>query len=196
MLINKERVKLCHTLILKMIPDAFAQENGFSENLDRRALLAYTNQVPRGPEQTVVYFSMIDTPYKSNLADPHHYDKNNVEILEQMRQIKLTVDCYSKIIPIGTAKDVIRLIGSGMLSDSFEEWATENGYNVALENIEYTPDLSPLLQGNEWNERQRIIIYLNYRDNVPMNPVYMTRVPTSIEDTPNSVDAKTRLVNQ
>lgn len=197
MLSNKARVALCNSLIEYMLPDAFAVDNGFSANADERIWLAYTAQTPRGNYQTVLYFSIKDEPYKQNISDPHHYDpQTNTEILEQMRQIALTIDCYSKVIPIGTAKDVIRMIGAGLLSDQFEEWRNTQDKFVAIENIEYSPDLTPLLEGREWNERQRMTVFLNYRDNVALNPVPMTRVPSSLDDVSNSVKTKITLKGQ
>lgn len=194
MLTNKERVALCNSLIETMLPEQVALDYGFSTNPDERIWLAHTQQTPRGKYDTVLYFSIEDYAYKQNISDPHHYDpQTNVEILEQMRQIILTIDCYSKQIPIGAAKDVLRIIGAGLISETFEEWTRENGYNIALENVEYAPNLTPLLEGHEWNERRQMKVYLNYRDNVALNRVYMTRVPTSLEDTPNSVTTKITL---
>lgn len=187
MLSNARRVEMCYNLLSTMLPDSVAANFGFSTNSDERIFLAYTNQIPRPETKTAMYFTIRDEAYKQAIADPHHYTNDNVEVLEQMRQIRLTVDVYSKIAPIGTANDVVRWLNSALISDSFENWRRDGKWPATIERIEIMPDLSHLLESQVWNERAQLVIYLNYRDLVQTTQQYMTRVPTDLPDTPNSV---------
>lgn len=195
MLSNKKRTEIMYSLLSAMLPDSVAQTFGFSYNANERIWLANTNQTPRGNAKTIMYFSFKDSAYKQARSDPHHYTNDNEEVMEQMRQIRLTVDVYSKVVPIGTANDVVRWLNTALISDQYEEWQHNTGYGIAVERIELMPDLTALLQDQTWNERAQMVVYLNYRDLVRMGTVYMTRKPESLEDTPNSVNAKTVLKN-
>lgn len=193
MLSNKKRVEMCYNLLSYMLPDQVASDFGFSDNLNERIFLAFTNQIPRPEVKTVMYFSIKDESYKQARSDPHHYNSNNEEILEQMRQIILTVDVFSKIVPIGTANDVVRWLNAALISDQFEEWRRAGNWPAVIENIEIIPDLTYLLEGQSWNNRAQLVIKLNYRDVINIAKTFMTRVPLSLEDTPNSVNAKVEL---
>ena len=136
-----------------------------------------------------------DDPYKQARSDPHHYTRQNVEVLEHMRQIKLTVDVYSKSVPAGTSNDVVHWLNSALISDMYEDWQLATGWFVAIERIEIMPDLSYLLQDQVWNERAQMIIYLNYRDTTEMAlPTPMTRVPLDLDDLKNSINHQTILM--
>ena len=193
MLTNAKRTEILYSLLSYMLPDEVATQFGFSADPNQRIVLAYTNQTPRPETKTVVYFSFKDEAYKQARSDPHHYDKNNTEVLEHMRQITLTIDAYSKVVPIGTANDVVHWLNSALISEMFEDWRQICKCPMVIENIEPVIDLSYLLEGNVWNNRAQLVVKLNYRDTTKMAKVYFTRVPSSIEDTPNSVDAKTVL---
>ena len=184
---------MCYSLLSTLLPEQTALDFGFDVDANKRIFLAYTNQTPRPESKTVMYFSIKDEAYKQARSDPHYYDKNNIEYLEQMRQIILTIDVYSKVVPIGAANDVARWINSALISDMFEEWARRTGYSLALENVEIMPDLSYLLEGNVWNNRSQLVVKLNYRDITKMSGVSMTRIPDSLEDTPNSVNTEVEL---
>lgn len=188
MLSNKKRVQMCYSLLSAMLPDSVADDFGFSAKTNERIYLAYTNQVPRPEVQTCIYFSIKDEAYKQARSDPHHYDSNDIEVLEQMRQIKLTVDIYSKVVPIGNANDVARWLNTMLISDQYEEWRRAGNWPAVIERIDIMPDLTYLLESNVWNNRAQLVIYLNYRDVVSTSKLYMTRKPDSIEDLPNSVD--------
>lgn len=193
MLTNAKRVEMLYTLLTAMLPDDKATEFGFSTNQNERIILAYTNQTPRPETKTVLYFSFKDEAYKQAISDPYHYTDNDVQVLEHMRQITLTIDVFSKVAPIGTANDVVHWLNSALISDMYSDWQQATGWPAVIENIEIMPDLSYLLEGQVWNNRAQLIVKLNYRDMTKMAKVYMTRVPSSLEDTPNSVDAKTIL---
>jgi len=192
MLANKDRIMVCNFLIEQFLPPDFAAANGFSTDTNEWIFLAGTAQQPRPESQTVIYFSATDQSYKGmSRSDPKSYDNNNNEILDQMRQIELTIDCYSKVTPIGTANDVIRMLNAGFISEQYEDVMRNNDWGFALEQIELSPPLSPLLQGQVWNERSQMIARLNYRDSVQLAQVFMTRKPISIWDLPNSVALQT-----
>lgn len=193
MLTNAKRTEMLYSLLSTMLPDECAAEFGFSTNANERIILAHTNQTPRPETKTVMYFSFKDEPYKQARSDPHHYTNANVEIMEQMRQITLTIDVYSKVAPIGMANDVTRWLNTALISDMYQEWQYKTGWGAVIERIDLMPDLTYLLEGNVWNNRAQLIVKLNYRDTTQMGRVPMTRVPNSLEDTPNSVDAKTVL---
>ena len=171
-----------------MLPESKATEFGFDVKPEKRIFLSYTNQTPRPESDTVMYFSIKDEPYKQARSDPHHYTKNNVEVLEHMRQITLTVDVFSKVVPIGTANDVIHWLNSALISDMYQEWQQATGWSAVIENIELMPDLSYLLESNVWNNRGQLVIKMNYRDITEMSPVSMTRVPLDLEDLRNSIN--------
>lgn len=193
MLTNENRTKMLYTLLSYMLPEDVAVQFGFSADPNQRIILAYTNQTPRPETKTVMYFSFKDEPYKQAISDPYHYTTNDIQVLEHMRQITLTIDIYSKVVPIGTANDVAHWLNSALISDMYQDWQQINKYPIVIENIEPILDLSYLLEGNVWNNRAQLVVKLNYRDTTKMAKVYFTRVPESIEDTPNSVDAKTVL---
>lgn len=193
MLTNAKRIEMCYSLLSAMLPNDKALEFGFDENPDKRIILSYTNQTPRPDTKTVMYFSVKDAPYKQARSNPHHYDKNNKEIQELMRQITLTIDVYSKVVPIGRANDVVEWLNSALISDMYEEWERAHGWSLAIENIEMMPDLTYLLEGQVWNNRCQLVVKLNYRDTTTMSVVTMTRRPIDLADTPNSVNAQTIL---
>lgn len=193
MLTNAKRTEMLYSLLSYMLPDDVAAQFGFSTDPNQRIVLAYTNQTPRPENKTVMFFSFKDEPYKQARSDPHHYDKDNIEVLEHMRQITLTLDIYSKIVPIGAANDVAQWLNSALISDMYSEWQAATGWSAVIENIEPVLDLSYLLEGNVWNNRAQLVVRLNYRDTTKMAKVYMTRKPIDLPDTPNSVDAKTTL---
>lgn len=189
MLTNKQRVHMCYSLIQAMLPNSFAISNGFSENVNERVVYAYTDQMPRGNYQTVLYFDIKDEPYGQNISDPYKYTDNNVQVLQQMRQITLTIDCYSKVKPRGTAKDVMRFLNSQIIGDNFDTWRSDlSDVWCAVQKVEMQPDLTPLLEGNVWNERQQMRVLINYRDTTELSPVYMTRIPLDLEDLRNSIN--------
>ena len=193
MLTNSKRIEVCYSLLSTMLPEQAALDFGFSTDSQKRIFLAYTNQTPRPESDTVMYFSVKDAPYKQARSNPHHYDKNNIEVQEQMRQITLTIDVYSKVVPIGRANDVVEWLNSALISDMYEEWERSHGWSLAIESVEMMPDLTYLLEGQVWNNRAQLVVKLNYRDNTSMSIMTMTRVPQSLEDTPNSVNAQTML---
>ena len=193
MLTNAKRTEMLYSLLSYMLPDDQAEEFGFSTDKDQRIFLAYTNQTPRPETKTVMYFSFKDEPYKQAISDPHHYTANDIEVLEQMRQITLTIDIYSKQTPIGGSNDIARWLNTALISDAFEEWRNTGGWPIVIENVENVLDLSYLLEGNTWNNRAQLVVKLNYRDTVKMFKTYMTRKPIDLPDTPNSVNAQTVL---
>lgn len=193
MLTNAKRTEILYGLLSYMLPDDVATGFGFSTDPNQRIILAYTNQTPRPETKTVMYFSFKDEAYKQAISDPYHYAANDVQVLEHMRQITLTIDIYSKVVPIGVANDVAHWLNSALISDMYQDWQQIKKYPIVIENIEPVLDLSYLLEGNVWNNRAQLVVKLNYRDTTKMAKVYFTRVPESIEDTPNSVDAKTVL---
>lgn len=193
MLTNAKRTEMLYSLLSYMLPEDVATQFGFSADQNQRIILAYTNQTPRPETKTVIYFSFKDEPYKQAISDPHHYTANNVEVLEHMRQITLTIDAYSKVVPIGTANDVVQWLNSALVSDMFEDWRYAKKWPAVIENIEPILDLTYLLEGNVWNNRAQLIVKLNYRDTTQMARAYMTRKPIDLPDTPNSVDAQTTL---
>ena len=193
MLTNAKRIEMCYSLLSAMLPNAKALEFGFDEDSDKRIILAYTNQTPRPDAKTVMYFTIKDEAYKQARSDPHHYTRDNIEVLEHMRQITLTLDVYSKVVPMGMSNDVVQWLNSALISDMYYEWQIATGWSAVIENIEIMPDLNYLLEGQTWNNRAQLVVKLNYRDTTQMGLVPFTRVPSSLEDTPNSVDAKTEL---
>ena len=193
MLSNKKRVQMCYSLLSTMLPDSVATEFGFSANTNERIYLAYTNQIPRPEVQTCMYFSIKDEAYKQARSDPHHYNKDNAEVLEHMRQIRLTVDVYSKCTPIGTANDVVHWLNNALISDMYEEWRRAGTWPAVIERIVLMPDLSYLLESQTWNNRAQLIIYLNYRDVTTMPAPYITRQPIDLPDLPNSINHKEEL---
>lgn len=195
MLSNAKRVEMCHSLLSAMLPDSVALNFGFPEDADERIWLAYTNQTPRPESDTVMYMTIRDEPYKQARSDPHHYTHENVEVLEHMRQIRLTVDVYSKVVPVGTANDVVRWLNNALVSDMYEEWQRATGWSAVIERIDLMPDLSYLVEGQVWNERAQLIIYLNYRDITQLADVPMTRVPLDINDVKTSVDYEIHLID-
>ena len=184
---------MCYTLLSEMLPDSVAATYEFHADPQKRIWLANSNQSPRPEDKTVLFFSIKDEAYKQGFSDPHHYTSTNAEVLAQMRQIRLTVDCYSKVVPIGAANDVIRWLNTALISDQFYEWRLRGKWPAVIERIEIMPDLTVLLESNVWNQRAQMVVYLNYRDVVEIPSTPMTRVPTSLEDTTNSVDARTVL---
>lgn len=193
MLTNAKRIEMCYSLLSAMLPNDKALEFGFDENPDKRIILSYTNQTPRPDTKTVMYFTIKDEAYKQARSDPHHYTKDNVEVLEHMRQIRLTIDIFSKAIPIGMSNDVAQWLNTALISDMYYEWQLATGWSAVIENIEIMPDLSYLLEGQVWNNRAQLVVKLNYRDNTTMSVVTMTRRPIDLADTPNSVNAQTIL---
>lgn len=193
MLTNAKRTEMLYSLLSYMLPNDRAEEFGFSTDPNQRIILAYTNQTPRPETKTVMYFSFKDEPYKQAISDPHHYTANDIEVLEHMRQITLTIDAYSKVVPIGTANDVAQWLNSALVSDMFEDWRYAKKWPAVIENIEPILDLTYLLEGNVWNNRAQLIVKLNYRDTTTMSVVTMTRRPIDLADTPNSVNAQTIL---
>lgn len=188
MLTNAKRIEMCYSLLSAMLPNDKALEFGFDENPDKRIILSYTNQTPRPDTKTVMYFTIRDEAYKQARSDPHHYTKDNVEVLEHMRQMTLTLDVYSKVVPIGTSNDVVRWLNSALISDMYEDWQRATGWSAVIENIEIMPDLSYMLQDQVWNNRAQLVIKLNYRDTTRMMDMYMTRRPLDLEDLRNSVN--------
>lgn len=188
MLTNAKRVEMCYSLLSAMLPETKATEFGFDADPEKRMFLSYTNQTPRPESDTVMYFSIKDEPYKQARSDPHHYTKDNVEVLEHMRQITLTIDVYSKVVPIGSANDVIHWLNSALISDMYQEWQMATGWSAVIENVEIMPDLSYLLESNVWNNRGQLVIKMNYRDITEMAPVSMTRIPLDLEDLRNSIN--------
>ena len=78
-----------------------------------------------------------------------------------MRQIRLVIDVYSKIVPTGTANDVVRWLNNALISDMFYEWQLSTKWPAVVQRIELMPDLSHLVEGQVWNERAQLIVYLN-----------------------------------
>lgn len=193
MLTNKKRVEMCYSLLSAMLPGTIATNFGFDKNPEKRIFLAYSNQIPRPEVETILYFSIKDEAYKQARSDPYHYNGCDIQVMEQMRQITLTIDVYSKSIPIGMANDVVHWLNSALISELFEDWRQETCCPLVIESIELMPDLSYLLEGNVWNNRAQLVVKLNYRDTVKMGKLYFTRRPIDLADTPNSVNAQTIL---
>lgn len=189
MLTNAQRVHMCYSLMQAMLPNSFAMLNGFSANVNERILYSFTDQLPRGDYQTIVFFDIEDKPYGQSYSDPYKYTDNNVQVMQQMRQITLTIDCLSKVKPRGTARDVLRYINSQLMSENFEEWRS-NLSNVwcCIQRIDLQPDLTPTLEDMVWNERQRMTVTINYRDTTDISKVFMTRIPLDLEDLRNSIN--------
>lgn len=164
-------------------------EWGFHSDKSYRIWAAAIPQSPISVSETQILFSITDYPWvNASRSDSRHYDEiTKEEVVEQMRQMAIRIDCYSKKVPIGTALDVIRHIGSAMDSDQMYDWVVHMDGRFVIESIEYQPDLTPLLEGQSWKERQQVIVKINYRDEVRLNKQYMTRVPSSLNDLKNSI---------
>lgn len=188
MLTNAKRIEMCYSLLSAMLPNDKALEFGFDENPDKRIILSYTNQTPRPDTKTVMYFTIKDEAYKQARSDPHHYTRDNIEVLEHMRQITLTLDIYSKVVPMGVSNDVVQWLNSALISDMYEDWQRATGWSAVIENIEIMPDLSYLLEGQTWNNRAQLVVKLNYRDTTQMSNMYMTRKPLDLADLRNSIN--------
>ena len=172
-----------------VFPDPIAVNFGFSEDPESRFFAASQNQNPREDVPTALVFSVKDEPWKSRRQVVHHYDNQKREVVEEMKQVCFTVDVYSKLEPPGNAMDVLNYLSKAIQSNIIYDWYDNYDW-ITLERYESMPDLSVLLQGQTWTERQELKIYFNYREKTVMDRTYMTRIPTSIEDVPNSVEVK------
>lgn len=180
---------MCYSLIQAMLPNSFATANGFSQNVNERILYSYTDQLPRGDYQTMIFFDIEDKPYGQSYSDPYKYNNSNVQIMQQMRQITLTIDCMSKVKPRGTARDILRQINSQLMSENFESWRRDlSNVWCAIQRIDMSPDLTPTLEDTVWNERQQMKVTINYRDTTDIAQIYMTRIPLDLEDLRNSIN--------
>lgn len=188
MLTKRDLIEACGSLIANMFPEKVALSFGFSENPSERFWCAAQNQSVRDAVKTILFFSIKNSAWKSPRAAISKFKSNGTEFVEELRQVTLTIDVYSKIMPPGTAQDVVRYIGAKIQSSFFDEWRElfpEIGF--AFEGMD-SIDLSPLLQTQTWSERCQCTIRLNYKDTITLTQVAMTRVPTSIGDVRNSVD--------
>jgi hypothetical protein len=181
-------------LMEMVFPDPIAVNFGFSENPDARFFASAQNQNPREDVPTALNFSIKDSPWKSRRQVVHHYDELNREVVEEMKQVCLTVDVYTKISPPGNAMDILNYLQKALQSNIIYDWYDKYNW-LALERFDVMPDLSYLLQGQTWSERQQLRIYFNYREKTIMDKTYMTRIPTSIEDVPNSVEVGINIKN-
>lgn len=188
MIKNSYLSELFYNLIQNLLPEQVALGFGFSENEDERFYVSSQNQSVRDDVQTALYFSVVNNFWRSQMQEEKFYNGDNKEVMVEMRQAILTLDVYSKIIPLGTASDVLRYISAKIQGDAFSEWCLlypEIG--ITLERVEMSPDLSALLQGETWSERRQLKLYFNFRDAIVMDEIPMTKMPDSIGDVKNII---------
>lgn len=181
-----------YELVDMVFADPIAINFGFSEDKEARFFASAQNQNPREDVPTALNYSVKDTPWKSRRQIVHYYDNQEREVVEEMKQVCFTVDVYSKLNPPGNAMDILNYLEKALQCDIIYDWYEKYDW-LTLERIDSMPDLSYLLQGQTWSERQQMKIYFNYREKTIMNKTYMTRVPTSIEDVPNSVETSVNI---
>ena len=175
-------------LINDMFPEQVARYFGFSDNPKERFWASSQNQNPRDNVQTMIYFSCKNSSWKTDMAVVTKYSSQDVQYTDEMRQVILDIDICSKIMPPGTAQDIAHYISNKLQSDYLEDWQNQNPeYLFAFESLKVL-DLSALLQTQTWTERQRCSIKFNFRDNVVLSKVQMTKIPESVETVHDSVD--------
>lgn len=173
---------------------AQATDFNFSENDSERALVERQNGAALPNTATILTFRIDD--YDNWRAQRYGrgtrgYDAKGNEIISELRTFKCVVNIMSK--KLGDAFDSARFILANLQNNRYNEFVSNNGRLLGIEQISLIKNLSDLENGT-WTERVNFEIQMNFIETLVINDsVSFVRKPEDLSDLPNSVDFETEL---
>lgn len=173
---------------------AQAADFNYSEDDSERALVERQNGAALPNTATILTFRIDD--YDNWRAQRYghgtvRYNAQGHEVISELRTFKCVVNIMSK--KLGDAFDSARFILANLQNNRYNEFVSNNGRLLGIEQISMIKNLSDLENGT-WTERVGFEIQMNFIETLVINDnVAFIRKPTDLEDLPNSVDFETEL---
>lgn len=171
-----------------------AVEFGFSESPNERVLLERQNGAPLPAVDTIMTFRVDN--YDNWRAQRYGrgtvgYDRYGNEIICELRTFKCSCEIMSKTI--GNAFDASRFVIANLQNNRYNDFVTEKGRVVGIEQIGKVVNLSALENGT-WTERIHFEVQMNFLETILVNdPTLFVKKPETRGELPNSVEISTQL---
>lgn len=171
-----------------------AVDFGFSESENERAQAERQNGAPLPKASTILTFRIDNyNDWRSQRygRGTVTYDKYGAEIISELRTFKCVVNIMSK--NLGDAFDAARFVIANLQNNRYNEFVTNNGRLLGIEQIYSMKNLSDLENGT-WTERVSFEVQMNFIDTMLVNdPTLFVKKPETPGDLPQSVDINTEL---
>lgn len=119
------------------------------------------------------------------------FDAQGNEVISELRTFKCVVNIMSK--KLGDAFDSARFILANLQNNRYNEFVSNNGRMLGIEQISGLKNLSDLENGT-WTERVNFEIQMNFIETIVLNDnVAFVRKPEDLSDLPNSVEFETEM---
>lgn len=119
------------------------------------------------------------------------FDAQGREVISELRTFKCVVNIMSK--KLGDAFDSARFILANLQNNRYNEFVSNNGRMLGIEQISGLKNLSDLENGT-WTERVNFEIQMNFIETIVINDnVAFVRKPEDLSDLPNSVEFETEI---
>lgn len=174
-------------------PQAF--EFGFSDFENERVQVERQNGAPLPEAKTILTFRLDNYDNWRSLRYGRAtvaYDKYGAEYISELRTFRCIVNIMSK--GLGDAFDAARFVIANLQNNRYNEFVTNNGRLLGIEQIYPMKNLSDLENGT-WTERVSFEVQMNFMDTYLVNdPTMFVKKPDTPGDLPNSVEIDTNLI--
>lgn len=172
-----------------------AQEFGFSANENERAQVERQNGAPLPEAKTILTFRLDNydnwRSHRYGTATVA-YGQNGEEYISELRTFRCIVNIMSK--GLGDAFDAARFVIANLQNSRYNDFVTNNGRLLGIEQIFPMKNLSDLENGT-WTERVSFEVQMNFMDTFLVNdPTMFVKKPDTPGELPNSVNISTKLI--
>jgi hypothetical protein len=172
-----------------------AEEFGFSANENERAQVERQNGAPLPEAKTILTFRLDNYDNWRSLrygTSTVGYGKNGEVYISELRTFRCIVNIMSK--ELGDAFDAARFVIANLQNNRYNDFVTNNGRLLGIEQIFPMKNLSDLENGT-WTERVSFEVQMNFMDTFLVNdPTMFVKKPDTPGELPNSVNISTKLI--
>ena len=171
-----------------------ATEFGFSSDTSKRALVERQNSNPLPDTATILTFRLDD--YNNWRSQRYgngfvRYLPNGKAVISELRTFKCEINVMSK--KLGDAFDATRFLLANLQNNRYNNFVSEEGRMLGIENIGTMKNLSDLENGT-WTERINVVVQMNYKETIVLNDNTMfVKKPEDIGDLADSVGIETSI---
>lgn len=171
-----------------------ALEFGFSAAENERAQAERQNGAPLPEAKTILTFRVDNYDNWRSLrygTSTVSYDRYGAEKVSELRTFRCIVNIMSK--GLGDAFDAARFVIANLQNNRYNEFVTNNGRLLGIEQIFPMKNLSDLENGT-WTERVSFEVQMNFIDTYLVNdPTLFVKKPDTPGDLPKSVEINTNI---
>ena len=172
-----------------------AVDFGFSEMENERAQVERQNGAPLPEAKTILTFRIDNYDnWRSRRYGTATvgYDQYGAEYISELRTFSCIVNIMSK--GLGDAFDSARFVIANLQNNRYNDFVTNNGRLLGIEQIYPMKNLSDLENGT-WTERVSFEVQMNFIDTYLVNdPTMFVKKPDTPGELPKSVGISTELI--